>query len=274
MMRGEFPKMMQHPAFRRGEVHEVRGVDQVSGRVFVDQRGMPDYLPNVEVNTEDQEAEYRAKGYLAMGETMPKHADFVEFPKMMTHPGHVDATPQTIDARLNASGQVERLVIPGIPEKYPPVTANSNGEETAWLAKGYVPGGIQNKDAFVTSKSAPSFLGGYKPKEWPKMINGVEYEDPEAEARMLGQALPVVQPTDRSYVADASPFFPREPDPEIQFLKQQLAAILARLDASAPTSAPRNQRTAAERAETNRKAKEWRDRRKAAQKPPEPPEAA
>ena len=66
--------------------------------------------------------------------------------------------------------------IPGTPEKYPHVVAESGAEEKEWRGKGYLPAGEWNPEAYDHATVAPGVPGG----EWPKMVDGVLTQDPDA----------------------------------------------------------------------------------------------
>jgi len=175
-----YPLVMHHPGMRRSRPELVEADDPLSGRKYRDFAGAPDSLPPVEVNNATQEEFYRAKGYLAYGEHPKVMTQFVEYPKMMMHPGHVDATlPQTEAIPVEGHpGNYTTYTIPGRPEVFPHVTVLNADEEAIWEAKGYAsPKG--DAEAFDRAKAAP-VPNGYVSKDYPKWVDGVLVPDPDA----------------------------------------------------------------------------------------------
>lgn len=77
MMFAQYPKMMVHPNHRNAVLgHNYR-------------EGSPDVFPPVTVNNEDQEEQYRAKGYVSKGgnadpgNPKPRGYEFHEYPKFV-----------------------------------------------------------------------------------------------------------------------------------------------------------------------------------------------
>lgn len=175
----EFPKVLHHPHYRKGKMTEVSGKDPISGKPFTDYNGEPDLFPDVTVNNGDQEAFYRAKGYLLHGEAPPPPADYAEYPMMLSHPGHKDAIPDDFDIRKDANGQVITTRIQGSPEAFPPVMVKDAAEEKKWAEKGYKRIGKADGDASQRAKASP-FDPDYKMSEYPKFVDG-KIVDPFAE---------------------------------------------------------------------------------------------
>src|SRR5258707_11115943 len=121
-----YPKQMRHPSYQSATL----------GLKY--QEGTPDRFPPVTVHSPDQEEKERSRGYLAPGETMKTQTLHVEYPKMMRHPEHVDATPPAIDARRDGD-KVVTFSIPGVPEKFPDRIANTSAEEREWRGEGDLP---------------------------------------------------------------------------------------------------------------------------------------
>lgn len=158
-MTSPYPKAMVHPAYAPAVLGRAPG------------EGRPARFPPVTVEAKDQEEEYRAKGYLAHGETGKGIAAYAEFPKMLAHPDHVDAVSDEIIPRRE-NGQILTTVIRGAPEKYPPVIVNTPAEEAAWGAKGYLAPGRGDPEAIAAAIASPH-VPGRVVEEWPKMVNGV-----------------------------------------------------------------------------------------------------
>lgn len=76
-MFAQYPKMMVHPNHRNA----------VLGHTY--REGSPDVFPPVTVNNEDQEEQYRAKGYISQGGNAdpghpePRGYEFREYPKFV-----------------------------------------------------------------------------------------------------------------------------------------------------------------------------------------------
>lgn len=178
MSKDEFPKLLHHPHFRKGKMTEVGGRDPVSGKPFTDYQGEPDLFPDVTVNNGDQEAFYRAKGYLPHGEAPPTPADYAEYPVMLSHPDHKDAIPDDFDIRKDANGQVVTTRIHGSPEAFAPVMVKDVTEENKWSEKGYKRLGKADGDASQRAKASP-YDPDYKLEEYPKIVDG-KIVDPHA----------------------------------------------------------------------------------------------
>lgn len=178
-MSGDYPKTLHHPAEKKGTATAVSGKDPVTGRPFTDYQGTPDQLPPVTVQNGDQEAFYRARGYLLGGEAPPPPAAYAEYPIMLVHPDHQDAIPDDFTVEKTKDGQIIHHRIPGKPERLLPVAVNGKAEEDAWGAKGYRRAGSPDPDAIRTAEASP-----YDPTrshiEWPKMVDGVVV-DPDAD---------------------------------------------------------------------------------------------
>lgn len=164
----DYPKMLYHPAWSVGTPAKTDKDPQ--GRVIgVGARGVPCRYPPVTVVDEDEEGRYRAAGYMGQGEhaTLAKYS---EFPKMLVHPGHVDAVPDAIDMKKDDDGNLVRLVIPGKPEKHPHVFVKDADEQAKWEAKGYeLPGKM---DPVHAVDAMVDHIEGYDPQQWPKMEGG------------------------------------------------------------------------------------------------------
>lgn len=171
-------KLMKHPHARKGEIHEIKGIDQVSGRPFTDSQGEPDVFPDVTVKDPTTEAYYRSRGYLIPGEVPPPPAEYSEYPVMLVHPDHADAVADDFTIEKAENGEIIRHRIPGTPEKFPSKTANSKAEEKKLGHDGYKRAGNDNPDAIRTAKANPH-RPGHETKEYPKVVNG-HVVDPNA----------------------------------------------------------------------------------------------
>ena len=174
-----YPKTMHHPHFRKGTATLVEGQDPVSGRKYRDYQGTPDRLPPLFVENSDQEDHARARGYLDPGEAAPAAALGGEYPLVLVHPDHADAIPDDKMPQKIGDGPVTFVTIPGKPERYPHVTVQDAAQEAAWQAKGYDRPGVCDPTAVEAARANPRGVTGTG-AEWPKMVNGVLMEDPNA----------------------------------------------------------------------------------------------
>lgn len=163
------PKTLNHPQYRKSVPQKY--VTMQDGVELVNWRGDPDLFPPITVNNPEQEAFYRAKGYLAPGESVPKPADYAEYPVMLSHPGHVDKIPDDFDIKRGTDGGIISTRIPGSLEKFPPMMAKDEAEEEALNTKGYQRVGRADSDASERAQASP-YDPNYTAKEFPKMVDG------------------------------------------------------------------------------------------------------
>lgn len=161
MLSQQYPKPMVHPAYKAGATHKLADGDY---------QGDPDRYPPVTVSNDVQENYHRAMGYLAVGETLA-HVDYSEYPLMLVHPEHVDAVPESTEARKTETG-FETYRVPGLPEKFPHVVVNDGEEEKKWTAKGWKRPGKADAAAVETAKASP-YDPSRRLEEFPKMVDGV-----------------------------------------------------------------------------------------------------
>lgn len=148
MPNNRYPLLMKHPNAKVGKPQAERGVDNESGRGFVDYHSKPDMFPPVTVNNEAQEAEHRAKGYVGDSEPFPDAGDYQEYPMWMSHKDHE------------------------------PVMVNDGEQEAEAEEKGYFRPGKPDAQAVEAAHASP-YVPGAKVKEYPRMENGVLMQDPE-----------------------------------------------------------------------------------------------
>ncbi len=170
---------MIHPQHKPAEVRDISS-DPNSGGYGLP--GAPERFPPIEVHSAEQEEETRARGYLRYGETVAKVMEFNEYPKMMRHPDHAEAVPATQGAQM-VDGKLTSYPIAGTPEKWPDAIARSADEEAEWVAKGYASPGKDDPVAFERATLSPGKPGD----EWPKWIDGVLAQDPEAPVDLSSQ---------------------------------------------------------------------------------------
>lgn len=162
-----FPVTMRHPAQQAA----VLNVSNVA--VEPDKHGSPDRFAPVTVNNERQEEEYRAKGYRRFDEAPTAAPAYLEYPKILVHPDHVEGTKATQESIVQA-GKVVVVAVPPTPEKFPHKTVSSHEEEEEWTAKGYAPAGTFDYPSYDRMLNAPGTPGD----EWPKYVDGVLMADP------------------------------------------------------------------------------------------------
>ncbi len=236
-----YPKHLVHPAYRASEIKPV--VKQVpgTGKTITDYHGTPDRYPPVTVNNEDQEARHRAMGYLEFGEAPPKMTAFNEYPLVLTHPEYLEPTaPETL-AKRDENNALTTWTIKGSPGAFLPVTVNSPEEERGWASKGYRRPGLSDPAAVEAAKAAP-----YDParviQEFPKMVDG-EVVDPAAtfdtHQKYPIWAHGVVVTCEHEHrekfpddFANAPPVPAVDGDSEVLRLRQENAALLAKLTAA------------------------------------------
>lgn len=163
-----FPKTLHHPHGRAAQIQDL-GRNTYHGTAAL--------LPPIEVFSAEQEAQYRALGYLEYGESPRPMIQYHEYPKQMVHPDHVDAAPERKEPRKEGE-QIVFDVIAGRPERFPAVTVNGREEEQAWEAKGYHVPGRSDPQAAEAQMVAPGAID-HKPQEWPKLVDG-KVVDPDA----------------------------------------------------------------------------------------------
>lgn len=135
-----FPKTLIHPHYKKGTTTAVPGVDTTTGRKFTDYQGTADRFPPVIVTTDDQEAQHRAQGYVADGESVGGAA-YQRYPMWMKKAGEAD------------------------------MLASSPTDEQALTEMGFAAPGIPDPEAAQTSASSPH-VPGRTVVEFPKMVDG------------------------------------------------------------------------------------------------------
>lgn len=183
MSNSEYPKRMVHPSYKKADPKIVPGTEIYNSRGEVktaQYRGGPDMFPPVDVPNADQEAQYRAKGYLPYGETPMNVVPFKEYPLMLSHPDF-EPTVETIVEERDGNGKLVRPAIPGRPAKFAPVQVNDADEEKTWTERGYERPGKSDPDAVQAAISAP-YVPGRVASEYPKWVNGQMVEDPNKPA--------------------------------------------------------------------------------------------
>lgn len=144
--------------------------------------GAPERFPSVTVNGANQEAQYRAQGYLRYGEAQPAAIDHHEYPKMMRHPEYVPAVEARVEAKIDNGRIVGTFTIPAKPAEHPDVSVLNAEQEEKARASGYRPAGEYNRSALEAVLNGTVDEELYEPDEYPKWVNGTLIEhDPDAE---------------------------------------------------------------------------------------------
>ncbi len=178
-----YPKTMTHPHHRKGTYKAIPGTGKVQADGTVvnpDYQGTADRFPPMFVNNADQEDMARAQGYLQHGEAMPAMKEGTEYPLMLVHPKHEDAIPDDKVPHKVGNGPVSIVIVPGKPEKFPHVTVHDEAQEKIWTAKGWDRPGVCDPQAVEDSRAMPYDPNRPPGQEWPKIINGVLTQDPDA----------------------------------------------------------------------------------------------
>src|SRR6185437_940174 len=105
--------------------------------------------------------------------------DFERYPMWMKHPNHRPAVISDDYAEgHNRGAQFKHHAKPGTPEQFPAVMVNNPDQEGYYAARGYVAQG-GDKKAFDRSQIAP-IPKGYRHNEYPRIVNGLVEQDPNA----------------------------------------------------------------------------------------------
>src|SRR6185312_8995165 len=105
--------------------------------------------------------------------------DFERYPMWMKHPHHRPAVvSDDYEAGANRGAQFKHHAKPGVPEQFPAVMVNNPDQEGYYAAKGYVAQGGDPK-AFERAQIAP-IPQGYRHQEYPRIVNGLVQQDPNA----------------------------------------------------------------------------------------------
>ncbi len=175
---GEYPVQMVHPKFAPAIISGYTGA---LGNAVDDAPGRPARFPPVTVETEDQEEQHRARGYLRLGEAAKTVDGYHAYPKILRHPEHEEKTPDETHA-TNINGHLNTYVVKGNPGKYPDQIVRDEREEDVWRAKGYVPAGAEDPISFGRAVSAPGFDGEEDAQAYPRWNEATQEieEDPDA----------------------------------------------------------------------------------------------
>jgi len=165
-----YPIVLTHPQHRNA----VLGIGNAPG--------FPEQFPNVTVNGVAQEAEHRARGYLCFGEAPAVKTDHHEYPKILRHPDHKDATEARVEPRVENNRIVGTFTIKGEPEVFPDVVVKNSKEESEWLEKGWKPAGDYNRRMLESVLDDSINEEEYTPTQYPRWENGILVErDPDVD---------------------------------------------------------------------------------------------
>jgi hypothetical protein len=96
---------------------------------------------------------------------------FQQYPRVMNHPHHKPATHTVIpDPPLPGGGKlpgVYKPTVQGTPEVFPPVTVSNEDQEAEYRAKGYLPAGVMDPNAYAAAQ-AGALPPDHEPKLYPK----------------------------------------------------------------------------------------------------------
>ena len=161
----EYPLAMRHPSHKQAELSNA-GVNMSTGAVSGNAQGKPEMWPPVNVTNSEQEEYHRAQGYVGATEPFPEvGTHYSDYPVMLYHP---DYKPAVFD-KTDILKRLEQ-------EQFPPRIAASPDDEERLEADGYKRRGHADAPSFDKAYTAPGMPGD----EWPKLINGVLVEDPDA----------------------------------------------------------------------------------------------
>lgn len=172
-MAKHYPLDMQHPGYRPAQISYAHG------------QGQPALYPPVTVYSQDQEEQYRARGYLAPGERLKPMVKFEQYPMMMVHPDFVAEVPAQVTAQM-VDGRLVQHTMPAVPGRFPPVTAMEESDRRLFESQGYrAP--KANPAAFVAMKSSPKASDSYKPSDYPMWLNGQIVNSREEHMALTGE---------------------------------------------------------------------------------------
>ena len=216
------PKQMTHPAYQPAVVGYAHG------------EGRPALNPPATVYTPEQEEEYRARGYVPVGEAPRAPVGFLEYPMMMEHPRHV---PEVIIEATAVMVDGKPVVTPRriVPAEWPPVVARDATERRGWETKGYAARESAPAE-FLSSKASPLASDAYRPSDYPMWVGDKVVASREEHVALMEKTgeMPRVNPVPAA-------------DPRDRALAEALAEIEA-LKAARATKGPRKAKPAKRRA--------------------------
>lgn len=244
MIEEGYPKAMVHPQYEPAVISV--------GAANSGQHGKPARNPPVTVYKLDDELSHRAKGYVVMGEPMPKRIEYQEYPMQLIHPEYEEPIPDETHARRDeATAAIIYTKIPGRPGKFMPVVVKNEEERAEWEKKGYRPPQIPDPKAFLKAKADPKAeQEPFLPNEYPKWVKGKLAQNRDEENVLLG----IAKENAEMSRAEAELVGEDDPDEEIARLKKEIAELKANKE-------KRNKKRAAQSEKmkkiwANRKAKE------------------
>jgi hypothetical protein len=162
-------------------------------------------------------------------------SEFERYPMLMVHPNYRKAQLEKVNPELSNARSDWRQTSP---EKYPPVTVNTEDQEAHHAAAGYQPNGKGDPAAYAEAH-ADAVPEDYEAEQYPKWVHGVLVEDEDGELQAL-EAYEQRQATEAAQPA------PTAPEPQKEPQNTDLAAMIAQ--AVAQALAAEREKVAAERA--------------------------
>lgn len=109
--------------------------------------------------------------------------EYQQYPMVMNHPSYQRAR-KIAEATPAIPPSQGKPLIPAQPEqwepeRWPQVTVNTADDEEYYAAKGYKPAGQGSAQAFSSAHASP-YVAGRAVSEYPKMVDGVLVQDPQA----------------------------------------------------------------------------------------------
>jgi hypothetical protein len=218
--------------------------------------------------------------------------EFVEFPKMMTHPAFEPARPAE-EVKL-PGGSIQ--FVGGTNIRFPPMLVQNQDQQDYYEAQGYVSQGKSDAAAFARAQTQAPAPANYVPQEYPKWVGGKIVNDAEEEAQALAARREQLGLKGDGVRSDLTPPTTESPaetttesvtggesvkDQEIAALKAKIDDIYANMDAiiarklaaAVPTPAPAKPKPAVKpvvsAAERGKKSWETRQKRAAEQAAPQ-----
>lgn len=93
-------------------------------------------------------------------------SEFKQYPLAMTHPGH---RPAVLSQDEVVNGKIIKAP-PGSPEKFPAVFVNNKDQEQEYAAKGYVPNGVSDPEAYRRAMTGNEEPVNHSHREYPRWM--------------------------------------------------------------------------------------------------------
>lgn len=99
--------------------------------------------------------------------------EFQQYPLAMKHPQHRPAVLS--QDKVNRDGTISKAS-PGMPESYPDVFVNNKDQELLYASKGYMPNGVSDPKAYMSSVLGADTPFSYDHVEYPKWVYQIDAE--------------------------------------------------------------------------------------------------